>query len=694
MREQNPMNNQNINDRGQAQTLRQEAEMPDYKGYVRNRLHQLMEISQDPFYDQYLAQMMKDLDSGRATPAQVEREAKRSYDQYRERMAQKAMAEVHARRKQTAPAEKSSVEFKVGAHVFGFLGAVFILVAFVIFGFNFLDEMAQGLCLYGAALVLVLLSELLFGKRIPGFSYVLTGIGIGGLYAANIVNYLVLHTINGIAAMALTLLIALGMLFIGRKKDSAAIRLVSLIGCYISFWPIDEFETEFNFLIAAAVLFIINAVSIFLKNQKHQLAIDLVHVFLNIFSSIIFISAAWREELNPAYLVFYVVTSFIFYSILCLKRSKEKNSLLFAFGCVGNGISIFMLFLIGNMAPGVSDLHVALYVHLLAEVLILAVCGVIFLLWDKADGRKWAQVYYIAAVVLLMSLMSAYPLERILSVLSVLLLGKILAGQKEMQVLDCIAVMWTGLMGLWLSDYWYCWLFAGALLLSAFRIMSMHIYHEIVITLSILAIWWSQCEFYLSRSFGFDNGWLYPVSAGILLLLFLLFNHLPKWKNEHQKAYNISNVVFMLGYYLGVWLCDDYIISSVMMILGVATIIVVFRKRYEMAVPRKDLLIAGFLAYFSVTGHYESPVIVSVLLMAVALFCVGIGFKMQDKKERVCGLTVALFICIKLVLYDFREVEVLYRVIVFLVVGLIALIISYIYIQLEKSMENKNGGFV
>ena len=80
--------------------------------------------------------------------------------------------------------------------------------------------------------------------------------------------------------------------------------------------------------------------------------------------------------------------------------------------------------------------------------------------------------------------------------------------------------------------------------------------------------------------------------------------------------------------------------------------------------------------------------------MAVALFCVGIGFKMQDKKERVCGLAVALFICIKLVLYDFREVEVLYRVIVFLVVGLIALIISYIYIQLEKSMENKNGGFV
>ncbi len=629
------MNNQDINCQEKVSAFHKETEMPAYKDYVRNRLHQLMEMSQDPFYDQYLAQMLKDLDSGRATPAQVEKEAKRSYEQYQDRMTHKTMAQIHGRRKhKPASNGESSVEFKIGAWIFGFLGAAFILAAFVMLGFNFLDR---------------------------------------------------------ITVMVLTLLIALGMFLISRKKDSPAIRIVSLIGCYISFWPIDEFETEFNFLIATVILFAINMVSIFLKNQSHQRTIDLVHVFLNMLFSAIFISSAWQEGLNPSYLVFYVATSFAFYSILSLKRSNEENNLLFAFDCIGNGICIFMLFLIGNMALEVSGLQAALFIRLLAEALILAVCGVVFLLWDKADGRKWVQIYCIAGTVLLMSLMAAYPLERILSAMFVLLLGKILAGQKQMQALDCIVVTWAGLMGVWISDYWYCWLFAGALLLSAFRIKSMHIYHEIVITLSILAIWWSQCEFYFNRTFGLDRGWLYPVSVGILLFLFLFFNHLPKLKNEHQKIYNITNVVFMLGYCLGVWLCDNYIFSSVIMALGVITIVLVFRERYEMAVSRKDLMIAGFLVYFSVTGHYEQSVIVSILLMMTALFCVGAGFKMRDKKERVCGLVLALFICVKLVLYDFREVEVLYRMIAFFVVGVIALVISYLYIQLEKSAEHKQA---
>lgn len=710
MSEEIKVDNQNISDLERARKLRQEAEMLEQKERIRSRLNQLMEISKDPYYDQYLAQMIKDLDSGRATPAQVEREAQRSYEQYKQRMAQKAMAEVHARHSQQMMGKKEhqqnmqitkpvisnanaapdrNMEFKIGVHVFSFLGAVFILAAFVIFGFNFLNGLAQGICLYGAALILVLLSELLLSRKIPAFSHVLTGIGVGGLYAANIVNYLVLHTINGITVMIITLLIAIVTLFISRKKESAAMRIISLLGCYISFLPIKGFGTDFHFLIVAIILLVINTFSIFLQNQKKQTVIDSIHIFLNVLFTMILTGAAWKEGLNPAYLVFYVLTSFIFGSILCLKRSNDKENILFIFSCAGNGIYIFLLLMIGYMAPGVSDPDVALFVHSMAEVLIAAVCVVVFLLWNKEDNRKWVQIYYMAGTILLLSLFAEYDLERIISTLVVLFLGKMLAGHKEMQVFDCIAVIWTGLMGLWLSDYWYCWLFAGALLLSSLRIKSMHIYHEIVITLSILAIWWSQCEFYFYKNFGLNTGWLYPVSAVILLLLFLLFNHLPWLKNKNQKPYNITSVILMTLYYLGVWLSHSYIFSSVMMISGTVTIIIVFRKRYEMAVSKKYLLLAGFLVYFSLTGHYESPVIVSILLMIIALGCVGIGFKLHDKIERVCGLVMAFIVCVKLVIYDFREVEMIYRMIVFLVVGIIALIISYIYIQLERTIEHQ-----
>ncbi|MDE7047990.1 MAG: DUF2339 domain-containing protein [Lachnospiraceae bacterium] len=125
-----------------------------------------------------------------------------------------------------------------------------------------------------------------------------------------------------------------------------------------------------------------------------------------------------------------------------------------------------------------------------------------------------------------------------------------------------------------------------------------------------------------------------------------------------------------------------------MMVLGAATIVIVFRKRYSMDVSEKYLILAGFLTYFTLTGHYGSPVIVSIFLMVISLFCVGAGFRFSDKKERICGLVMAAFVCLKLVVYDFREVEAVYRMVVFFAVGVIALLISFIYVKLEKRINS------
>ena len=81
-------NNQNLSDLQRAGMLRKEAELLESRERIRGKLRQLMEMSRDPEYDKYLAQMLKDLDSGRATPQQVEREAERSYEKYKQRMSQ------------------------------------------------------------------------------------------------------------------------------------------------------------------------------------------------------------------------------------------------------------------------------------------------------------------------------------------------------------------------------------------------------------------------------------------------------------------------------------------------------------------------------------------------------------------------------------------------------------------------------
>ncbi len=752
-----------------AGRLRREAELLENRERVRSRLRQLMELSQDPYYDQYLAQMWKDLESGKATPWQVEQEAQRSYLQYRQRMSQagaySASAQPGQKQRQIQsgagraegerfhaeplpvpdrtwekfgqppagseagsvqrPDSRSNLEFRIGVHVFSIIGAVFVLAAFVIFGFQFLGGLWQGMCLYGAALLPVILSELLSagrarkagrsageqtglseggageksaavdkdtaarGRDAAGassrISCVVTGIGIGALYAANIVNYLVLHTINAFEAMAAVLAIAAGAIFLGRKKNSALIRIISLIGCYLCFLSVGGLESKLDFLVVTLMLFVINTAGVLFQNQKNRTAINTVHMILTlIFTCVITFKARLGTD-NAVYLVLHVVTSFVFINIMSFKTCVKEKTAMFPICCIGNGLCIFLLFLIGNFEPQVSlNPELALFVHLTAQSLILAVCLVTFMLWDKGDGRRWAQLYYWVSAVVLLGTFSDYNLEILISVLLAFLAVKLCAGNREVFFLDCVMVAWVGIFWCGITDSWPCLLFAAALFLSVFRIKRGYLYHEFVITAALLAIWWVQCRVHLQEQTGLNGGWLYPVSAGIMLILFLLFNHLPGLKNKNQQPYNIVSLVAMCPYYLMVWFWNSYVFSTIMMILGAVTILIVFRKRYALEIPRKYLVLAGFLVWFSLTGHYGSPVVVSILLMIIALGCVGIGFGLQDKVERICGLVMAFLVCVKLVLYDFREVEAMYRVVVFLVVGVIALLISCIYIRLEK----------
>lgn len=670
-------NNYSIDhDRESEEERRAQAEHFERLEQVRSELQKLLKISMDPYYTQYVTQMMKDLESGKATPDQVEQEARRSYEKYKQRMGQKEKPQ-------------NTVEYKIGIHVFSMIGAIFVLVAFVIFGFNFMSGLAQGICLYLAALVLILVSEGLLHRKMPAFSNVITGIGVGGLYIANLVNYLVLHTMSGIAAMLITLVIACGTILYGRKRESTTIRLISLLGYYICLFPIRGFGSEWDFMVFTGMLFIVNIVCLFVQNQKNRIAIGSVHLAANIIFTITILGMAWSDGISAVYLVTFLATSFMVTDLMAYMQCRgEKEAALFPFICIGNGLHLFMLFLAGNMGVGMSDPAYALFVHLIAEILVVVVCILAFLFWDREDGRRWAQVYLGAGAVLLLSSFSEYHLEIIVAELVVLLAVKLFNRHKEIVVLECITAGWVGFTGLWLSDYWYCWIFAAALLAASLCVRYLPVYHEVVITISILLIWWSQCIFYFD-DFGLEGKWLYPISAGILLLLLILFHHIPQYRKCNQKPYSIFNVVLMAMYYLIALFVRDTLLSAVMLVLGAVTIILVFGKKYDMYIPKRYYVLIGFLAVYSLLGYFSSPVIVSIILMATALVSVGIGFKQMEKAARVCGLGMAIFVCLKLVLYDFREVETLYRMLVFLVVGILALVISFLYIFIEKNVDKK-----
>lgn len=266
-----------------------------------------------------------------------------------------------------------------------------------------------------------------------------------------------------------------------------------------------------------------------------------MHLTANLFFTVIVTGLAGKEGIGAVYLAIFVITAFITTNFMAYVQCKgKKEAPLFPFICIENGLFLFLLFLIGNTGQEMRMPAQALFVHLIAEVLIVFDCILLFLLWEKEDKRRWAQVYYGAAAILLLNSFSEYHLEIIIAQLAVLLVVKLLNRKKELTVLDCIITAWVGFTGLWLSDYWYCWIFVGALLLGALRLGYLPIYQEIVTTISVLLVWWSQCGYYFS-DFGLEFKWFYPVSVGILLLFFLLFNRASCRKMADQKSYNIIN---------------------------------------------------------------------------------------------------------------------------------------------------------
>ena len=77
--------------------------------------------------------------------------------------------------------------------------------------------------------------------------------------------------------------------------------------------------------------------------------------------------------------------------------------------------------------------------------------------------------------------------------------------------------------------------------------------------------------------------------------------------------------------------------------------------------------------------------------MMFAFINVWIGFKLDKVEIRKYGLMLSLLVCAKLILIDFYSYEFIIKTALFLFVGILSLIISYIYSKLEQELKNKQS---
>jgi hypothetical protein len=176
-----------------------------------------------------------------------------------------------------------------------------------------------------------------------------------------------------------------------------------------------------------------------------------------------------------------------------------------------------------------------------------------------------------------------------------------------------------------------------------------------------------------------------PVAAVILFLLVPLFKYLVPENVRNARIYNLTNlgafafISLLCIFALNIWA------GSLVTLIGTVWIVLSFDPHFHLRIKKKYLILAGYLIFMTLTNHYPNPIFTSVALMAIALACVGAGFKFSDKSGRLCGLILAIFVCVKVGIYDFRALGVPQRILIFMIVGAIALLISLIYIRLEKT---------
>ena len=182
------------------------------------------------------------------------------------------------------------------------------------------------------------------------------------------------------------------------------------------------------------------------------------------------------------------------------------------------------------------------------------------------------------------------------------------------------------------------------------------------------------------------------VTTSILVwefVLIYLYNHVKGMKVKGIEGANITGLSIMgLTAMLGVWYNYDTqwqlaIVLAAALIIGVGAIIVVISPEYGLSCRGKYIIMGIYLTYMAFALRIEN-LWISIVLMVIALLLIALGCKFSRFEVRVYGLCLALCDCVKVAIYDYHDAESVQKMVVFLIVGILAIMISIVYMMLEK----------
>lgn len=660
---------------------------------IHQRIQQLIKESQDPDFTRCLNQLGNALWNGQINDETARAELEKNFAVYQQKLQVHLQAQTQEQMQagyiypgqmqyiaKPVNPPKKNMEFAVGAGVLGVTGAVFLLIAFVIFAMNFMSGLVKGICLYVISLVVILISELLVKKRQEKFALGMTGVGISGLFLSTIINYVYFSIFNSVIAFILIAVITAVAFWFSYKKESGILRGIALLGSVICLFPMVTYAGVTEFLVTGAMIILIQSAAAFVPAKRKQEVIWVLQMTILAVSMIIFVVRGTVQEIGSDWISVFVVLMIALLHVL-FYRAKVYSGSVVTF-CVTYFVSIFCL-------PIHRMEEWKIYVFVLIPIAVLAA---MFTILIKHKICRWIPYWFLHYVVLYcffeLGRDGIYSWQGFVCVMGLFIISKLLSKAEELRWSECVVSMLVLLYQLGVTaehcgsetvKLWLVVILTAAFVTSAFLTCRWHIFYEIIITFSAVTCVFKLCMGIIRL----------PLVAGILILGIFLFA-LKKGKSVNEvRAYNIFALSMLAICYIWLAFADNIFIYLILLLFGVTVLVFFFEEKYALTDKNKYLWMGIFLTYMFLILDIGNSVVKSILLAATAILCVGMGFGTKQKAARIYGLVLAIVTALKVAVFDFSGEGAMQRMLTFLIVGILILVISYIYIRLEKKMSQE-----
>lgn len=597
---------------------------------------------------------------------------------------------------QTAAPKKQNAEYLIATIALSVVGGIFILTALVLLGMYFMNGWIKGISLYVVSLGVVLIAELLIHRKLPKLAQIFSAIGVAALYLSTMINMVSLHNFGMIPAAVIIAVITVGTVLLSRKRDSLIHRLLAIAACWLCVYPLfgKTLISETEGVLILTLIFVLSVLSVFVPVRKYHTASQLIQF---VSTTILFPVTVSCMISNQGMPVWMTAAAFgIFFLIAHLILVVQSNYIVTekqtGHAVNENGLTaIYIVFLlIAGITTGTAMDNYWRRTEIDAYIGIITLTGLAFVaavfagITIRTTWRKWLSCYFFSFV----SVCAFSVIENNWPVLicftALLLVTKILTRFTDggLKVLDVILTTSYGILLLANGkELPYAYLLLAGTILSMFLVYGWTTYQEIVLTFAL--------AFYAAVNL--MPMLKLPAFSGILFVSILLFNNVKYMCGKSILVYNVFVLIGQIGALIALAnpvYRNSYLTYLCMFVFVLAYLVLTLQEKYYKSFKHRELIIMIFLTYMALIVKTNVPVINSVLIMLIALVSVTLGFLKKDKPVRIYGLVLSLGTCGKIALYDYWGAPVLQKMILFFIVGVIALMIAGIYIILEKKTGN------